>query len=153
MTLELVDVSIADSQALEQDLLGIYKWAEDVNMVFNSDKFECLRFWPGKTPKPDTQYLSPDKTPIEEKIHLRDLGVELCSDLSFSTHIQNLVTATTRLIGWVLRTFRRRSRMVMLTIWKTLIQSKIDYCSQLWCPTYQASIKSLESKVKLTYMN
>ena len=137
--------SIADSQALQQDLLGIYRWAEDVNMVFNSDKFECLRFWPGKTPKPDIQYLSPDNTPIEEKIHLRDLGVELCSDLSFSTHIQNLVTATTRLIGWVLRTFRRRSRMIMLTIWKTLIQSKIDYCSQLWCPTDQASIKSLES--------
>ena len=33
----------------------------------------------------------------------------------------------------------------MLTIWKTLVQSKLDYCSQLWCPTDQASISSLES--------
>ena len=35
--------------------------------------------------------------------------------------------------------------MVMLTIWKILVQSKVDYCSQLWCTTDQASISSLES--------
>ena len=33
-----------DCQALQEDLASIYSWAEDVNMVFNSDKFECLRF-------------------------------------------------------------------------------------------------------------
>ena len=35
--------------------------------------------------------------------------------------------------------------MVMMTIWKTLIQSKLDYCSQLWCPTDQTTIKLLEN--------
>ena len=114
-------------------------------MVFNSEKFECLRFWPGRSPKPETHYLSPDNTPIEEKLHLRDLGIELSSNLSFSIHIQATVTSATRLIGWAMRTFRRRSRVVMMTIWRTIVQSKLDYCSQLWCPTDQASIKSLES--------
>ena len=32
----------------------------------------------------------------------------------------------------------------MLTLWKSLIQSKLDYCSQLWSPSDQASISSLE---------
>ena len=32
----------------------------------------------------------------------------------------------------------------MLTLWKSLIQSKLDYCSQLWSPSNQASISSLE---------
>ena len=136
---------IPDCQALQQDLESIYSWAEDVNMLFNSDKFECLRFWPGTTPKPDHQYLSPDNSPIEEKLHLRDLGVEISSDLSFSIHIENTVSAANKLIGWALRTFRRRSRMIMMTLWKTLVQSKLDYCSQLWSPTDQASISRLES--------
>ena len=35
--------------------------------------------------------------------------------------------------------------MVMMTIWKSLVQSKLDYCSQLWCPTDQATISTLES--------
>ena len=30
-----------------------YRWAEEVNMVFNGDKFEMLRFWPGRSQKPD----------------------------------------------------------------------------------------------------
>ena len=106
-------------------------------MMFNSEKFECIRFWPGKTSKPESEYKSPDQTPIEEKSHLRDLGVEISNDLSFSIHIENTVTAATRLVGWALRSFRRRSKFVMMTIWKSLIQSKLDYCSQLWSPNDQ----------------
>ena len=33
----------------------------------------------------------------------------------------------------------------MITIWKSLIQPKLDYCSQLWSPSDQASIAMLES--------
>ena len=32
-----------DCQALQEDLVSRYRWAEDVNMMFNSDKFECIR--------------------------------------------------------------------------------------------------------------
>ena len=140
--------SIADANvdcpALQNDLASIYSWAADVNMVFNSEKFECLRFWP-RAPKPDYNYTSPDGTIIEEKKHLRDLGVEMSSDLTFNTHIENTVSSANKLIGWALRSFRRRSQSVMMTIWKCLVQSKPDYCSQLWSPGDQASIGKLES--------
>ena len=69
----------------------------------------------------------------------------MASDLTFTIHIANVVTAANRLVGWALRTFRRRSRVVMLTIWKSLVQSKLDYTSQLWSPCDQTSISSLES--------
>ena len=32
-----------------------------------------------------------------------------------------------------------------MTIWKSIIQSKMDYCSQLWSPNDQGSISRLES--------
>ena len=139
----IVDIT-SDCQALQQDLASIYSWAEEVNMIFNSEKFDCLRYWP-RTPKPDFSYMSPDGAVIEEKDHLRDLGVEMSSDLTFSIHISNVVTAANKLVGWAMRTFRRRSRLVMLTIWKSIIQSKLDYTSQLWSPSDQASIGELES--------
>ena len=128
-----------DCQALQDDLNTIYQWADHVNMTFNCDKFECLRYWPRQS-KPDFNYKSPDGTVIEEKEHLRDLGVEMASDLTFSVHISNTVTAANKLVGWALRTFRRRS-----TIWKSLVQSKLDYNSQLWSPADQTSISELES--------
>ena len=120
-------------------------------MIFNSDKFECLCFWPRHT-KPDFTYKSPDGSVIEEKDHLRDLGVEMSNDLTFNIHIANTVAAANKLVGWALRTFRRRSKHVMLTIWKSLIQSKLDYCSQLWSPSDQASIGKLESVLPPRYM-
>ena len=33
----------------------------------------------------------------------------------------------------------------MLTIWKSLVQSKLDYTSQLWSPSDQAATNSIES--------
>ena len=34
--------STSDCEVLQSDLAKIYKWAEEVNMHFNADKFECL---------------------------------------------------------------------------------------------------------------
>ena len=48
------------------------------------------------------------------------------------------------MVGWAMRTFRRRSRVTMMTIWKSLIHPKLDYCSQVWSPSDQASIALLE---------
>ena len=129
---------------MQQDLQAIYRWAEEVNMVFNGDKFEMLRFWPGKSARPDHLYSDQGGLPIQEKQHLRDLGVQVSSDLTFNHHIENIVLSSTRMVGWVMRTFRRRSKATMLTLWKTLVQSKIDYCSQLWSPNDQAAISKLE---------
>ena len=104
-----------------------------------------MRYWPGKTVQPETPYLDPDGCPIEEKLHLRDLGVEISNDCSFSAHIEKTVAAANKLSGWGLRSFSRRSRHVMSTIWKTLIQPKLDYCSVLWSPSEQGYIAKLES--------
>ena len=140
-------VNQSDCTTLQDDLDAIYRWALDVNMVFNGDKFEMLRFWPNKE-KPATPYIDPEGNIIEEKEHLRDLGVELSSDLTFSRHIENIVSDASRLVGWIMRTFRRRSKGVMITLWKSLIQSRLDYCSQLWSPSDQASISKLEGVAK-----
>ena len=69
----------------------------------------------------------------------------MASDLTFNLHIGKTVSAANQLVGWALRTFTRRSKLVMLTIWKSIIQSKLDYCSQLWSPSDQTNINKLES--------
>ena len=135
----------SDCAALQSDLESIYRWSEEVNMIFNGDKFESLRYWPNPDSKPDNSYKDPEGNAIEEKPHLRDLGVEMANDLTFNLHIENTVAGASRLIGWAMRTFRRRSRHLMLTVWKSLVQSKLDYCSQLWSPSDQAGIAKLES--------
>ena len=65
--------------------------------------------------------------------------------MKFTEHILNTVTSANRLVGWIMRTFRRRSQFMMMTLWNSLVQSKLDYCSILWSPADQQSIKMLES--------
>ena len=136
--------SLTDCNILQDDLHKVYNWATQVNMHFNADKFECLRFCANQGDVPDYQYMAPNNIPIEIKPHLRDLGVEISSDLSFKVHISKMVTAASRIAGWALRTFRRRGVGVMLTLWKCIIQPRLDYCSQLWTPDDQESIHSIE---------
>ena len=136
---------VVDCASLQADLAKIYSWADEVAMVFNGEKFEALRYWPGKIPKPACPYLDPQGRDIEERSDLRDLGVQMANDCTFSTHIEKTVAAGNKLVGWALRSFRRRSKHVMLSIWKTMVQPKLDYCSVLWSPVDQASISRLES--------
>ena len=65
-----------DCPALQDDLQTIFQWVELVGLQFNSKNFECVRYWPGMEP-PKQIYLSPSGSLIEEKSHLRDLGVEM----------------------------------------------------------------------------
>ena len=134
-----------DCSDLQSDLQLIYSWAERVNMHFNSDKFECLRFWPGSGGPPTYDYRGPDNGTIEVKETLKDLGVQISTDLSFKVQVEKIVAEASKLVGWGLRTFSRRNKSTMKAIWQSLIQPKIDYCSQLWSPSDQNSIARLES--------
>ena len=116
-----------DCTSLQADLQTIYSWASHVNMHFNSDKFECMRLWPNPSITPEYEYLGPDGNAIEVKESLKDLGVYLSSDLSFKLQVEKCVASASKLAGWGLRTFRRRSLVTMRSIWKTLVQPRLDY--------------------------
>ena len=117
-------------------------------MEFNGDKFECIRYWPdedlGSVFKEEFKYVNEDGKTIEEKEHIKDLGIQLSNDLTFSKHIDKSVSACNKIVGWALRTFRSRNRHVMLTLWNSLIQSRMDYCSQLWSPSRASEIAKIE---------
>ena len=54
------------------------------------------------------------------------------------------VESGSRMAGWALRTFRGRGKQLMLTLLRSLVQPRLDYCSQLWSPRDQFSINKLE---------
>ncbi|KAF9754346.1 hypothetical protein NGRA_3370, partial [Nosema granulosis] len=84
--------------------------------------------------KTNTSYNSSNNTAMEEKESLRDLGVLMQNNTSFSDQIANVEASGRRLCSWAMRTFLARDKRTMLTLWKQLIQPVIDYCSPLWIP-------------------
>ena len=133
-----------DIANLQTDLNAVYKWADDNNMQFNSKKFECLRYGTNTEVISASTYLSNSGDQIQEVDHARDLGVTMSSDGTFSKHITNVVSSASLMCGWILRTFITRERIPMLTLWKSLVRSKIDYCCQLWYPTKTGDVQTIE---------
>ena len=46
--------------------------------------------------------------------------------------------------SWILRTFRTREVAPMITLWKSLVLPKLEYCSQLWNPWLKCDVQNLE---------
>ena len=68
----------------------------------------------------------------------------MSSDAHFSEQISNTILSAGLKCGWILRSFKTRDRLPMITLWKSLVAPILDYCSQLWCPTNPGQIQRLE---------
>ena len=136
----------ADTVLLQSDLNAVYNWSVINNMLFNSDKFELVRYESkaSKQTQAETSYSSNDGSIINETKHVRDLGVTLSNDATFNQHITDRCELVKAKVAWILRTFHSRDRLPMLTLWKTLVLCHLDYCSQLWSPSDVGSTQRLE---------
>ena len=127
--------TINNGTLLQNDLNLIYDWADRNKMKFNSNKFELLRYRiKGNNIQDCTSYTTDSGEQIEEKNLVKDLGVLISNDCSFSKHIDKVAKSMRNMSSWILRTFETRDKLTLLTVWKTLVLPIHDYCSQLWSP-------------------
>jgi hypothetical protein len=82
-------------------------------------------------------YISPSKV-------VKDLGVLISNDLSWECHIDSLCKWAKRSCAWILNIFHTREKTTMLTLFHSLVRSKLEYCCQLWDPSQVKLIDSLE---------
>ena len=80
---------------------------------------------------------------------VKDLGIHITPDLDWSPHINIIADKARRLISWVLSVFKDRSEKTMMTLYNSLIRSRIEYCCPLWHPSKLENIKTLESVQRL----
>ena len=136
--------TVDDVSRLQADLNTVYEWTSENNMQLNGDKFECMRYGRNNDIKETSNYKSNTDTIIQQKEHVKDLGVTMSNDGSFRQHIETTVLTAKKQCAWILRTFKSRDAAPLLTLWKSLVLCKLDYCSQLWSPTRKGEIQLLE---------
>ena len=89
--------------------------------------------------------MSSSNTTIEEKAHVCGLGITLSNSADFKQHITAKVSILKNRVIWILRTFRTRDQLPMLTLWKQLALCEHDYCCQIWSPSRAAEVQALEA--------
>lgn len=122
-----------DHETFQNELNNaIYPWAQRNKAVFNGDKFEHIHF--GKKSQIPEHYLDPTGNNITTKSQIRDLGVIISDDLTWSSHLDRVIVNCRKQIAWILRVFSKRDIVTMRTLWTSLIRPIIDYCSPVWSP-------------------
>ena len=137
-----------DITDLQSDLESIYKWAQENNMEFNSGKFQLLRYGKTAVLSNISPYLAPNQEEITEQNAIKDLGIWMSNDGSFSDHINCTILSGVRIAGYIFRTFDTREASPMKTLFKSLILSKFDYCSALIHPTINQSMSGRIERVQ-----
>ena len=61
-----------------------------------------------------------------------DLGIYMSGDCTFNYHISTLSKKCANLSGWILRLFYTSDCITMLTLFKSILLSRLDYGSHIY---------------------
>ena len=122
----------------------LYMIGHHQTTCFNSKKFSYV-FSSNVSAYKSNLYIDPAMNIIGRSTHVRDLGVSMSSNCTFDFHISNLYKRCSNLARWILKTFTITDPQVMLTLYKSLVMSRLEYASQLWPPYLLKYVYLIES--------
>ena len=138
-----------DVEHLQEELNKLYIWGENNNMELNGKKFQVLRYGADSRLKEETEYFTGNYDELIERFSsLRDLGICMSEDATFTEHIENICRKVRQKCGWIYRTFYTRNPEFMRFIFNSLVQPHIDYCSQLWIPQEGPNLDKIEKLLR-----
>ena len=91
------------------------------------------------------EYCTPQGHTISPQDTVRDLGVYVSSNRSWCRHIEKTAQEARKMAAWALSAFRDSSPTVMLTLYISMVCSKLEYCCPVWNPTSINEIQKLEA--------
>ena len=141
-----------DTKLLQEDIEKAIKWSDENNMMLHQSKFELLAHNTENSKllhelpftKQYSEYTTNDGSTISPKDAVKDLGVTITPDLTWSLHISKIVDDSRRMASWILSVFYERSAEVLMTLFKSLVRSRTEYCCPLWSPSKIDDIMRLE---------
>ena len=104
------------------DMIGHHQ----TTCFFNSKKFSYVCFSSIVSAYKSILYTDPAINIIAPSTNVRDLGVSMSSNCTFDFHISNLYKRCSNLAGGILKTFTIRDPQVMLTLYKSLVMSRLE---------------------------
>ena len=80
--------------------------------------------------------------------HVRDLGVEIDSNLVFNYHINNILTKAYQRIAVLFKGFVFRDSRLLTKAYVVFVRPILEYCSSVWSPFKIADIDAIEKVQK-----
>ena len=139
-----------DTEALQSDLFRLKGWSDTWQLIFNVNKCEVMRVThardksvPNYTPVPHGEHLN-------SVASIKDLGITISHDLSWTSHVAEVVNKANKVLGLIKRTIGSADKYIFSTLCKSLVRPILEYASPVWSPFLVKDIVHLE---KITEKN
>nr|CAD2182024.1 unnamed protein product [Meloidogyne enterolobii] len=130
---------------LEKALKSIETWTKENHMEISINKCSVLHIGNNNSSQ---SYLLNDKV-IQVADCIRDLGVIIDNNFSFSFHIDYIIKKTYSLIHLFFKFIKVRILKIWVLIYKIYIRPNLEYASQVWSPQNNKEIIKIEKVQKM----
>jgi len=137
-TVDLVSTGI---NPLSLALDNLVTWSNEWQLSINISKTNVLHMGknnPSVTYRINNVIISPAK-------HMRDLGVEIDSNLDFTLHIDRVIKSAYQKIAVLFKGFISRDPGILTSAYKVYVRPTLEYCSEVWSPYLLKHIEALEN--------
>ena len=134
--------SVQDQVQLQRDLRNLERWATDWGMRFNASKCYVMTVGKGST---NSYMYELCGTFLQGVTQEKYLGVLISSDLSWTTHIQNVASSANQKLGFMKRNLKGSPKELKKLAYLTTVRSSLEYASTIWDPHQQGQKQLLEA--------
>ena len=132
-------------RVLKEDLLRVASWCCTNGLLINPKKTKFCVFGSEKmlarTTIPSLTFLGEE---LQAEDHVKDLGIILDKGLTFTQHIDSLVSDLMGKLLMISRISHLFDKASLFTIINSLVFSKMFYCSTVWAGTTKSNISKLQ---------
>ena len=136
-----------DAHDLQRDLDMVTDWIRNNRLFLNLSKCQKITFARSDRTLPTCYYI--DRKPIQEVNCIRDLGVLLDNNWSFHSHMQHVLSKSSRTLGFIKRlTAKFTSLDTVVYLFKALVLPTLTYSSIIWSPYSQNKFDDLNNVIR-----
>ena len=119
-------------KVINKELKKLRVWLIVNRLSLNIEKTNFVIFHPYNKPMKQKITLKIHKTALTEKSHVKYLGIEIDSTLTWKTHIENLSTKISKAIGLLYKIRYFVNIKIMRMLYYSLIYSHLTYAVEVW---------------------
>jgi hypothetical protein len=126
----------ADLERLQSDLFRVAEWCDVWQMQLNADKCKVVCF--GQKDEPAVPLVLPSRDGSRQELGFseveRDLGVQVCHDLSWKKQIETAAARANSILGMLRKTFQHNSVELWKKLYVSYVRPHLEFAVPAWNP-------------------
>jgi hypothetical protein len=131
-------------QLLQADLDRVFEWSVRWDLPLNLDKCEVLTI-ARSHPTSTAQQYTINGTAIKRSTEVKDLGLLLSSDLTWSKHINTTAAKANNTYRQIKKCFINHNDIIIGKLYKTFVRPQLEYANGVLLPATAKDAKTLDN--------